>query len=406
MTKLSRPVVAAIVVAALGYFVDVYDLLLFSVVRQKSLADLDITGDAQLSCGVYLLSIQMWGMLAGGLLWGVVGDKFGRLSVLFGSIVLYSVANVANGFIYDFSWYPWLRFIAGLGLAGELGAGITLVSESLPKEQRGYGTTLVAAVGMAGAIAAALVSKYVEWRHAFLLGGIMGFLLLLLRISVAESGMFEQLRARAHLTRGSLTMLLNNRKRFLRYLNCILMGLPVWFAVGVLISFSPEFGKALGVQGAANVGDAVLYCYAGLMVGDLASGVLSQIIKSRRIPLTIFIIIALLGELLYLSADGVSLSMFYCFCFVIGLGVGYWAVLVTTAAEQFGTNLRATVTTSVPNFVRGTLAPLSALFTVLREEIGMIDSARVIAVAAALIALLAVRNISETYACSLDFVEE
>ena len=406
MNKPSPNVIAAIVVAALGYFVDVYDLILFSVVRQKSLADLGIAADQQLSHGAFLLSIQMWGMLVGGLIWGVIGDKFGRLSVLFGSIILYSLANIANGFINDISYYPLLRFVAGVGLAGELGAGITLVSESLPKEYRGYGTTLVATVGMAGAITAAIVSKYIAWRHAFLLGGIMGLLLLLLRIAVAESGMFVQARAQAHVSRGNFLMLLTSRARFVRYLNCILIGLPVWFAVGVLITFAPEFGTTLQVQGSANAGDAVLYCYAGLFIGDLASGVLSQVLKSRRWPLAIFIVIALVGELFYLSCNGASLKVFYSYCFVIGLGVGYWAVLVTTAAEQFGTNLRATVATSVPNFVRGTLAPLLFLFSLLREQIGMLDAARALALACALIALIAVKCQSETYARSLDFIED
>ena len=406
MNKPIRPVIAAIVVAALGYFVDVYDLILFSVVRQKSLTDLGVAAEQQLNYGAYLLSIQMWGMLVGGLIWGIVGDKFGRLSVLFGSIVLYSLANIANGLIDDISFYPLLRFVAGVGLAGELGAGITLVSESLPKEYRGYGTTLVATVGMAGAITAALVSKYIVWRHAFLLGGVMGLLLLLLRIAVAESGMFEQVRSQTKVARGNIFMLFTTRERMARYINCILMGLPVWFAVGVLITFAPEFGAVLSIQGNISAGDAVLYCYAGLFVGDLVSGVLSQILKSRRLPLAIFIVVALFGELFYLSSNGASSLTFYSFCFVIGLGVGYWAVLVTTAAEQFGTNLRATVATSVPNFVRGTLAPLLALFAFLREHIGMLDAARSLAVMCALIALLAVKGVSETYAKSLDFVED
>src|SRR6187402_2881858 len=189
-SKLLTPIV---IVAALGYFVDIYDLLLFGIVRKASLTDLGIIGDANRDAGEFLISMQMYGMLLGGIFWGILGDKKGRLSVLFGSIITYSIANIANGMVHSVEAYAFWRLIAGVGLAGELGAGITLVAETLPKNKRGYGTMIVASVGLTGAVVANLVYQiFGDWRLCYYAGGVLGLLLLFLRVSVRESGLYKQ----------------------------------------------------------------------------------------------------------------------------------------------------------------------------------------------------------------------
>ena len=174
--------------------VDMYDLFLFSINRVSSLKSLHISGEQLLADGIMLLNLQMAGMLIGGIFWGIMGDKKGRLSVLFGSILIYSIANIGNGFVTTVTQYAVLRFIAGFGLAGELGAGITLVTEILPKERRGYGTTLVATVGIMGALLAYFVSHLFDWRTAYFIGGGLGLILMILRVRVFESGMFMKLK--------------------------------------------------------------------------------------------------------------------------------------------------------------------------------------------------------------------
>jgi MFS family permease len=390
-------------VAALGYFVDIYDLILFSIVRVKSLTSLGLNEIGVRDQGIFIINMQMGGMLLGGILWGILGDKKGRLSVLFGSIFLYSAANIANGFATSVDTYAWLRFIAGVGLAGELGAGITLVSEIMHKDKRGYGTMIVASVGILGAVVASLVGAE-DWRTAYFVGGGMGLLLLALRIGVYESGMFTQLRESA-VRRGSFLSLFTSRARFVKYLNCILIGLPLWFLVGILVTFSKELGTALGIVPAPNPGLAILYCYSGLAVGDIASGALSQWLRSRRKVALGFIIFCAVTVTIYCLAHGVSLTMFYVICVLLGLSGGYWAIFVTIASEQFGTNIRATVTTTVPNFVRGAVVPMTLLFKAGIGEFGIIQSAALIGGATIIIALIALANLDETYGKDLDYVE-
>ena len=139
--------------------------------------------------------------------------------------------------------YAALRFIAGVGLAGELGAGITLVSEILPKEVRGYGTTIVASVGIMGAVVAVLVGDAFDWRIAYIVGGVMGLALLVLRIGVFESGMFEGVK-QTTVARGNFFALFANPARTRRYLSVVLVGLPIWYVIGILITFAPELGAA------------------------------------------------------------------------------------------------------------------------------------------------------------------
>lgn len=394
-----------VIIAALGYFVDIYDLVLFSIVRVPSLKALGLQGQELIDQGVFLLNMQMIGMLVGGILWGVLGDRKGRLKIMFASIFLYSLANLLNGLVTTLPAYALLRFIAGVGLAGELGAGITLVSEVLHKSVRGYGTMIVASVGVSGAILANFVAKTFDWRNAFFIGGVLGLLLLLTRISVAESGMFKQM-ATATVSKGNFLSLFTSRERFSRYLHSILIGIPTWFVVGVLITFSPEFAKALGVSGAISAGNAVMFCYLGLVFGDLASGMLSQALKSRKQVVLIFLLLTIAGIAWYFLASGVSPTLFYTICAFLGFGSGYWAIFVTIAAEQFGTNLRATVATTVPNFVRGMVVPITLLFQLCRKQFGLEAGALIVGGLCLAIALFSLWRLQETFHKDLDYFEE
>jgi len=394
-------VTLAVVVAALGYFVDIYDLLLYAIVRRPSLLDLGVDKDHLLETGVRLDNMQMGALLLGGIVWGVLGDKRGRLSVLFGSILVYSVANIANGFVQTIPQYAVARFVAGLGLAGELGAGITLVSESLPKESRGYGTTIVASVGITGAVAAVLVGKLTHWRTSYFIGGGLGLGLLLLRVGVLESGLYE--KAKTHGSRGNFLMLFSSWRRFKRYAAVILVGIPIWYVVGVLVKFSDAIGGALGVA-AVDPAMSILFCYSGLAIGDLSSGALSQWIKSRKKSVLVFMTITTLGVILYFTLGGASLTLFYSCCTIAGFGSGYWAVFMTSASEQFGTNLRATATTTAPNFVRGATVPMTVVFIALRTgALGVAGAAIAVGIPCLCLAFLGLWSLDETYGRDLDF---
>ncbi|SHI34431.1 Predicted arabinose efflux permease, MFS family [Hymenobacter daecheongensis DSM 21074] len=398
---------AIVIVASLGYFVDIYDLILFSIVRVKSLNELGITAaDAVTNQGLFLINMQMGGMLLGGILWGILGDKRGRLSVLFGSILLYSLANIANGFVQTIEQYAWLRLIAGIGLAGELGAGITLVAETLPKEKRGYGTMIVATVGVSGAMLAYWVGEVLGWRNAYFVGGGLGLALLALRVGVYESGMFEQTK-NSDAPRGNFLSLFTNTTRLARYAKCLLIGVPLWFVVGILITLAPEFGRELGVTGPVTAGLGVFWCYFGLVFGDFASGTLSQLLRSRNRALQVFLGLCGLMVGVYLfGTRGVSPTAFYAVCFLLGVSVGFWALFVTVAAEQFGTNLRATVATTAPNFARGSVVVLVPLFKALAGPLGIIGSAAVLGVGSLVVAFWAVSRLPESFGKDLDYLEE
>ena len=414
MNSASKPVKllnAAVIVASLGYFVDIYDLLLFGIIRIKSLTSLGVAADKIDSVGMWLINIQMIGMLIGGIIWGVLGDKRGRLSVLFGSILLYSVANVANGMIGGENaifWYMVWRFIAGLGLAGELGAGITLVSEVLPKEKRGIGTMIVASVGISGAVAAYFVSEYFgdNWRICYYIGGGLGLALLILRISVVESGMFNNIK-QSSVSRGNYFKFFTSKERFFRYLKCIMIGLPTWYVVGILMTFSNAFAEKMGVQGPINPGKAIMICYAALTFGDLASGYLSQIMRSRKKVLYIFYTLVLISVVLYFNLYGASVQLFYTVCGVMGFSVGFWAIFVTVAAEQFGTNLRATAATTVPNYARGMLPVISLVFGGLQTAgFSYLQSGLATGVICIVLAFGFAYSMEETFGKDLDYVEE
>lgn len=413
MTTLSAPrsnfshlFSAPVIVAALGYFVDIYDLLLFGIVRLPSLASLGLS-EADISLvGASILNWQMTGLLIGGILWGVLGDKKGRLSVLFGSIITYSIANIACGFVQDPNVYKILRFVAGVGLAGELGAGITLVSEILPKHLRAIGTSLVAGIGLLGAVVAYFTVEFFDWRYAYFIGGGLGVSLLLLRIGVFESGIFKDLKNQKHVQKGNFFSLFTNKERLGRYLRCIGIGLPTWFVIGILATFSNEFGKALGIAEPIKPGLSIMWCYVGLSSGDLCSGFLSHWLESRKKAVFYLMIFTLVFSVVYLYAGINTASKLYTVAGFLGFGIGYWAMFVTIGAEQFGTNLRATAATTIPNMVRGTVVLMTTLFASFKDSFSVINSGALVGLICFFIGIYCILTIPETHGRDMDFLEE
>jgi len=396
-----------VIVAALGYFVDIYDLLLFGITRIESLKSFNLSPEQITSEGEAIIMWQMAGLLIGGIIWGVMGDKRGRLSVLFGSILLYSLANIANGFAQTTEQFRIIRFIAGLGLAGELGAGITLVSELISKEKRGIATSMVAGLGLTGAVVAFIMKQNFDWRTCYFIGGGMGIALLILRISVFESGMFHQVK-KLNVQRGNFLMLFNNKERFKKYLLSILIGLPTWFVIGVLVTFSSEFGKHFGIEEKIDPGKAIMYAYAAISLGDILIGFISQWLKSRKKALYLFYFITALFMFLFFTVqwNGTAERMYW-ICAGLGFGTGFWAIFVTMGAEQFGTNLRATAATTIPNMVRGMLTILILpLFKGLRGVTDYVTGGWLAAIIIMIITVIAALMTKETFNKDLNFVEE
>ncbi|RYY02388.1 MAG: MFS transporter [Gammaproteobacteria bacterium] len=399
---------ATIIIAALGYFVDVYDLILFLIIGKKSLAELYPAWAGQpilLEKFQHLLDLQMTGMLVGGIAWGIIGDKKGRLAVLFGSIICYSLANLANAFVTDMTTYEILRFVAGFGLAGELGAGVCLVAEMMDKNKRGLGTMLVASVGLLGAVAAALVAQFKSWQVCYIIGGVLGLGLLVLRISTFESAMFKKAN-HANVRQGNFLMMFTSRDRFFRLLKTIVLGLPVWFVIGLLVARAPEIAKTLKVQGDIAQNLCILLAYSGLVIGDLASGTTSQLLRSRKKAFAVFYVLCTLTMFGYLNLHDVSSTIFYSAIFLLGFSVGFWALFVTNASEQFGTNLRATSAISVPNFARGSLVPIAWIYTQVNSTSGnMINSFLWVGGGLMLLSFITLYFVEETFAKDLDFYE-
>ncbi len=394
----------AVWVAALGYFVDIYDLLLFSIIRVPSLKSLGLN-DAQIAKdGLFILNIQMLGLLIGGILWGVLGDKKGRLKVLFASIILYSLGNIANGFVQTVNQYALVRFISGIGLAGELGAGITLVTELLPKEKRGIATSFVAGIGLTGAVVAFFIKENFAWRTCFFIGGGLGFVLLFLRISVLESGMFKSIE-KTNVSKGNFFMLFANKTRIRKYLSAILIGLPTWYVIGILISFSKEFAAKMNINGAVDPGKAVMFAYVAISIGDVLVGFVSKWLQSRKQALYIFYAITIIGIVWFFNLRGADVSQLYLVAAILGFGTGFWATFVTMAAEQFGTNIRATVATTVPNMVRGSLNLVSLLFVWLQSQTGYLQAGWITGIVVIIIGLASVFAADETYHKDLDYIE-
>ena len=399
----------AVVVAALGYFVDIYDLLLFGIIRVPSLESLGLSAQEVKASGELILQWQMWGLLLGGIISGIIGDKRGRLSVLFGSIVLYSLANIANGFVETVEQYKWIRFIAGLGLAGELGAGITLVSEIVPKERRGIATSLVAGIGLTGAVLAYFMKQQFDWRICYFIGGGLGIILLVLRISVFESGLYNQVKDKK-IQRGNFLSFFTSGDRLKRYIFGILIGLPTWFVIGVLVTFSNDFAREFGIQEKIDPGKAIMYAYAAISIGDILIGLLSQYLRSRKKALFVFYGITILFMIAFFTLlwDGTATRLYW-ICAGLGFGTGFWAIFVTMGAEQFGTNLRATAATTIPNMVRGMLAifilPLFKWFEK-QPTIGTIDAGIYTGIIIMSITLIAAALTRETFHKDLDYLEE
>lgn len=396
---------APVIVAALGYFVDIYDLLLFSIVRIPSLKSLGLEGQLLTDQGLFLLNMQMAGLLIGGILWGVLGDKIGRLKILFGSIFLYSVANILNGLVQNVPQYALLRFLAGVGLAGELGAGITLVLESLPNRLRGYGTMIVASVGVSGAVLAGIIAKHFDWRVAYFIGGGLGLLLLILRVGVFESGMFKAIADEKHIKRGDFLSLFTHWARFGKYFKSIMVAVPLWYSAGILMTLSPEFGKVFGIATPIVAGDAIMAFYLGLVFGDFASGALSQWMQSRRKVILLFIGLYAGVLAVFLLLPSRTAQGFYIMCTLMGVTCGYWAIFVTSAAEQFGTNIRATVASTAPNFIRGTVIPITFFFQLWKQPLGFVGSALAVGAICLVIAAVCAWRLEETYGKDLDYTE-
>jgi MFS family permease len=404
-TKANRNVIFIIIVASLGYFVDIYDLVIFSIVRVQSFQDIGIPEAQMRTGGEYVLNMQMGGLLIGGIVWGIIGDKFGRIKVLVGSILLYSIANMANAYVHNINSYAIIRFIAGIGLAGELGAGITLVSESMHKDKRGYGTMMVAVVGVLGALVAFWVAKHFDWRNAYSVGGCIGIVLLALRLGTFESGLYKSTENK-NVVKGKFMMIFANKKRALRYLYCLLIGLPIWFVVGIFVTQAPEFGKALGATEVLSAGKGIVYTYIGISLGDLFAGLLAQMTRSRKLAVFIFQVGIIISSVWYLSSTGITPERFQWLAFFMGLSVGYWATFVTIASEQFGTNLRATVTTTAPNFVRGALIPSTFLFEFFVHRYGIITAGYIMILLLSAIAIFALTQLKESFNKDLNYLEE
>jgi predicted MFS family arabinose efflux permease len=407
MTKQNYGILSLpVIVGALGYFVDIYDLLLFSITRVPSLKSFGLSDAQILIQGEDIIMWQMGGLLIGGIIWGVMGDRRGRLSVLFGSIILYSLANISNGFVQNAEQFRIVRFIAGLGLAGELGAGITLVSELIAKEKRGIATSFVAGIGLTGAVVAFIMKENFDWRTCYFIGGGMGFALLLLRISVFESGMFHEVK-KMEVKRGNFFMLFNNADRFKRYILSILVGLPTWFVIGVLVTFSKEFGEKFGIAEKIDAGKAIMYAYAAISAGDILIGFVSQWFRSRKKALYLFYFITALFMVLFFTTqwNGTAAKMYW-ICAGLGFGTGFWAIFVTMGAEQFGTNLRATAATTIPNMVRGMLTiMILPLFKGLRSVTDYVTGGWLAAIIIMVITIIAAVLTRETFNKDLNFVE-
>ncbi len=406
MTKQAHtnPFNIVVIVAALGYFVDVYDLIIFGIVKDSSLMAIGITGAAQIkAAGVYLLNLQLIGLILGGIVWGILGDKKGRMSTLFLTILLYSLANIANGFVQNIDQYAVLRFIAGFGLAGELGVSITLVSEVMTKETRAYGSGLVSFIGIMGAALAFYVSEF-GWKQAYWFGGTLGLLLLALRVYVHESGMFDKLKT-SEVKRGNFMSLFTNKKRFFKYISCIFIGLPTWFTIGILVFFAKDFALKLGITQPVTNGRAILYHYIGASIGSMVISLISQQLKSRKKAIIIALTALFSFSAWYFMSEGVSANRFYFIIFVLGIAMGYWSIFVTVASEQFGTNIRSTVTTSVPNFVRGSAVLMLLAWQYLEPQMGIVHSAITVGCVALILALIGVFYIEESYGKDIDYVE-
>jgi hypothetical protein len=244
-----------------------------------------------------------------------------------------------------------------------------------------------------------------DWRTCYYIGGALGLTLLLLRMQVKESVLFKQVK-QAGVKRGDFLMFFNNKERALLYLRCIMIGIPAWYIIGVLVTFSDQFGKEFGIEG-IDPGKAIMYQYMAIAFGDLTAGLLSKLLNSRKKALFVFYGITTLFLGLYFGLrGGGSAQNMYWLCAGLGFGTGFSVIYITMSAEQFGTNLRATAAVTIPNMVRGALPLIIILFKGMRNWTGSYVTGAVLTGALLmLIAVYAAIGIRETYNKELDFVE-
>lgn len=405
-----KGVTLLVIVAALGYFVDIFDLLLFGMLRISSLRSLGVDENLLESVGLRLDNWQMLGLILGGIFWGILGDKKGRLAVLFGSIITYSIANTLNAFVHTIPQYEVLRFVAGFGLAGELGSGITLVNESLSKNKRGLATAFVAGFGILGAVFGSLLVLWIkDWRICYLIGGLMGFALLILRISVFESGMYLNVKEKTK-SLGNIFSLFNDKKRFIKYISVIAIAIPIWYVVQLYAKYAPELADALGLHyddKKTVAVYAIMAIYGGLTIGDISCGFLSNYLKSRKKAIFIYLILLIVFIISFWIFGKKNMTVFYISIFMLGLSIGYWAVFMSVATESFGINIRSTVSNTAPNFVRGSVIGINILYTTLKSSYGFSTQSANLLVGAICIgiALIAWTQLEETFGKDLDYVE-
>lgn len=400
----NKKIALILILSSFGYFVDIYGLVLFIIVRVPSLQEFGLEGNQLLNKGILLLNMQMLGMIVGGILWAIIGDKNSRIAVLFGSVFALSIANIANGFVEDITTYALLRFIAGVGLAGELGAGLTIATEMMQKEIRGYGKIIIATAGIFGAVVAVMFTDIFLWRTAYFIGGGLGILLLIIRFGVSETGLYRDIKF-AGISREHFFAVFKSKILFLKYIYSISIGIPIWFIVGILVAFAPEFAKELKLGTSVNAGTAVVYCYIGLILGDFISGSLSHIFKSRKKIINGFIAFTAINIVVYLFFDNFHSDFFYFMCFMLGISGGYWALFVSYAGEQFDTDMRATVTATAANFARGAFVIAALFFRYLTGPLGLVFSALLVGLILILVAFLASRNLDETYRKETNYLE-
>ncbi len=402
-----KAITLGIIVSALGFFVDLYDIMALAAIGETSLKAIGVAAENIKNDINYLQSMQMLGMLIGGFLWGIIGDKYGRLKVLFGSIILYSFFTFLNAFVTGTGQYAACRFLAGLGLAGELGAGITLVSEQMKKEKRGLGPAIIAGFGVLGAIVAVFIGKYADWRTVYITGGVLGFLLLILRIGVVESGLFTIAKT-SKISKGNFLIILRNWNYLKKFLCILLVGIPGWFVNGVMMQFSNYISSSMGMNPLPDKGKVIIYFFIALSLGDVLGGLVSQWLKSRKKSMYIFLSLHLLMLILFFTIGKNSAQLYYIIFAGLGLSVGFVIQLFTLAAEQFGTNIRTLVTSSGLNLVRGWVIPLGALFAWMNDSLHIIEwkVAAIIAFSVAAVSFWALSQLDETFNNELEFVSE
>lgn len=398
----TRVLNATVIVTALGYFIDLFDYYVFLVTRQKVLTDFGFSGSQLMETGLYMVNLQFAGLLVGGVIFGVLGDKIGRKQSLLGSILLYSIATLASGMTHNIDVFAALRFIAGIGIAGEVGVGVTMVSETMDKNRRGLGVTAFIGVGLLGVVAAALMSELLHWRTCYIIGGLAGLLLLVTRIWVMEPQMFTDLNK--SVKRGSFRVLFASPDGVRRYVLCILLAVPVFFGVSIIATLSPELSIALGASPPASVSTTMIIAYTMMVIGEIVIGLLSQRLKSRKKVIALFLVLMAITLGVGFHNGALDATGYYILAGVVGFFMGYWVNFIALSAEQFGTNVRSLAANTIPNFTRGTTIAINMAFLALKDD-GVVYAASIVGFTVIVIALLALWKLPETFGKDLDYTE-